>query len=195
MGLLDEAGNLFNKGVASAQKGTRTLGIKSQINDLNKQREKHLTELGASLYEENRNNPEVRGPREGIFAAIESVDAQKANLEAELATIEQQAQEAKQAQQAPAGAPMGAFPCPTCGRPSLPEDVFCPGCGTNLAALKAAPAVKFCSGCGAPLNEGAAFCNNCGMSTAPAAPVADAAPVAAVAEAAAVADEGTPKES
>jgi len=181
MGLLDEAGNLFSKGVASAQKGTRTISLKNQMNDLNKRRDSLTSELGSSLFEETRYDPKFREPRESLYASIESIDLQKVSILAELANIELQAQMAATNQQAPLDATQPTITCPTCSRPVLIDDTFCPGCGTNLTTVKAdvgsddteddseespAPPTKkkpgFCTNCGCENIAKTAFCRNCG---------------------------------
>src|SRR5689334_13129218 len=46
--------------------------------------------------------------------------------------------------------------CTACGNANSPGSLFCAGCGTQLA----------CPACQAPLAADAAFCTNCGKSTA-----------------------------
>ena len=128
--LLENAGNLLNRGVAAAGRGTKSISLKNQINDLVKRREKLTAELGADLYTVTRFDPNFRAPRESIYGGIESMDAQIEALQIELANIEQEAQTANAAQpvQAPA-----AF-CPSCGNALQPSDAFCRNCGTAAQA-------------------------------------------------------------
>ena len=137
MGFLDDAGNLFNKGVASAGRTTRSISLKSQINDLNKRRETIMAQIGANLYEETRIDPKFRAPNEELYASVESLDQQKASLQEELANLETQAQApAQPADQQPIQPPVvEAQPmvaCPTCGKMLSVNDAFCSGCGSSI---------------------------------------------------------------
>ena len=151
--ILENAGNLFNRGVAAAERGTKSLSLKSQINDLNRQREKLTSDLGASIYQETRYDTTFRAPREGFYSAIESVDAQIATIQAELTALEQEAQAAANQPMtvqpaAPAAStpdgyqPVGAgvpaeLKCPSCGAVAQSSDAFCRSCGTAIPAVAA----------------------------------------------------------
>ena len=53
--------------------------------------------------------------------------------------------------------------CPKCGKPALPNAVFCKYCGGRLnEPVQPKPAAKFCAACGAVLIPQAQFCNICG---------------------------------
>src|SRR5665647_379551 len=68
--------------------------------------------------------------------------------------------------------------CTSCQAPLREGAVFCPRCGTPVAAVAPAPpAVSSCAACGAPLEAGAQFCELCGSPT----PAAVAVPEPAVA--------------
>jgi len=164
MGFLDDAGNLINRGVASAGRTTRSISLKSQISDLNKRRESLLAQLAANLYEEIRNDPRFRAPNEGIFFAVENIDSQIIALQFELANLEQQAQEQSTVQ-------TGMIPCSVCGTQVSPHDTFCTGCGSKITPVQ--QPTKFCTGCGFAMGANDVFCTNCGLSVP--APVAEPA--------------------
>ena len=163
MGILDDAGNLFNRGVASAGRTTRSISLKSQISDLNKRRETLMAQFGANLFEEFRNDPKYRVPNESIYFAVDNLDQQIAALQSELAALEQQAQAAAQPQPQPVYQPSGpTIACPTCGNRVPMQDTFCSGCGTNVQSVK--QSVRLCTNCGFVLGANDRFCTNCGFS-------------------------------
>ena len=90
MGFLDNASNLLNRGVANAGRGTKVISLKAQIADLGRSRNSLMAQLGESLYEETRTNDAFRNSRERLYASIENLDAQRAALQQELASVEQQ---------------------------------------------------------------------------------------------------------
>lgn len=176
MGLLDSIQTGFNKGVASTGRATRSLQIKSHLSTLDKQRVEQMAQLGASLYEETRNNPAVRGPREQIYATVEALDAERSTLHAELAQIEMESQQQQMASQ--------QILCPGCGKAIPATSKFCVGCGASIEYAPAPALAGNCVNCGAPLTAGAGFCTGCGtpVGAQPAAapvdtPVATPAPV------------------
>ena len=53
--------------------------------------------------------------------------------------------------------------CPKCGKPALPNAIFCKYCGGRLSRpVQPKPAAKICTACGAALVPQAKFCNICG---------------------------------
>ncbi|MCL2889580.1 MAG: zinc ribbon domain-containing protein [Eggerthellaceae bacterium] len=191
MGILDDAGGLINRGVASAGRGTRSISLKAQVSDLNKRRETLASQLGAALYEETRNDPQFRTPYEGLYVSIETLDQQKEALLLELKNLEIQAQLANAPQQA-AGGPAWIV-CPTCGKQLSVEDAFCSGCGMGMAAIK--QQMRLCGNCGLALDSSDLFCVGCGQPVPPVAQVAEAVEAApAVEQAAAVVVEEAPVE-
>ncbi|MCL2631725.1 MAG: zinc ribbon domain-containing protein [Coriobacteriia bacterium] len=140
--ILNSAGNLLNRGVAAAGRGTKTISLRAQINDLVKRREKLTSDLGASIYLETRYDPVFRAPRESYYSAIESIDAQVEALQAEINVIEQDAQVG--AAQPVVGAPPVGYPaqqaatCSTCGVILDPADAFCRNCGAPVPKTEGA---------------------------------------------------------
>ena len=161
MGLLDSVTSTINRSTAAAGRATETVKIKARINEVNKRRQQLAAQLGASLYEETRENESLRAGREVLYDGIASCDAERAECQRQLAEIEAQA-----ASQAEA---VRTYTCPICGSTVGASDMFCSGCGTSreaiLAQVAANPAAQttiFCSSCGAPVGESDAFCMACG---------------------------------
>ncbi|MEX2237876.1 MAG: zinc ribbon domain-containing protein [Dehalococcoidia bacterium] len=53
-------------------------------------------------------------------------------------------------------------PCPRCGTPAQPDDIFCARCGTSLSSSPAAPGPEPCAACGVVSAPGDQFCAGCG---------------------------------
>ena len=180
MGFLDSVSNTFNKAAGAADRGTKTMKLKGQINDINKRRESLAGQLGALLFEKAKELPELRALCGSLFDDIAGLDAQRSELQEKIAAIEAEA--------AVAAATYTTYVCPTCGRKVTGTDKFCSGCGTPIDVIKAnqpkkaaaaapvaAPGAPVCATCGAPLGAGDAFCMNCGSKVE--APAAAPAPV------------------
>lgn len=175
MSIFDNVSSAMSRGTAAAERATRSVKIKSQINEVNKRRQALSAQLGASLYEETKVDPRFRTGRESLYDDIAACDVERAGLQQQLAEIEAASAAAEVASQTVA--------CPSCGARMSAADRFCSVCGA-AAQQQAAPAVPVsglrCASCGGPMEEGDAFCMNCG---APAAPAAEPAPVSASVEA------------
>jgi len=152
MSILDSAGDLINRGVANAGRGTKSVTLKAQIKDLGKRRESAMADLGASLYEETRNDPDFRASRESLFSAIENLDAQIESLQNELDA-------ANLVVPQPAGE-VGIV-CPACGTNIPAGDAFCMGCGAKVEPVVQASSLA-CSNCGRQVEEDDLFCMGCG---------------------------------
>ena len=189
MGFLDSMQSTFNRGVAAAGRTTDSVKLKAQMTDALKRRQSFAAQLGASLYDLTKNDPSFRAGREAIYDGIAAIDAERAQIQAELDRIERESQAAQSA--------ATHFACPFCGVQISATDVFCSGCGKPMAEIQAALSAAQvaapanwagpkCPVCGAPMNEGDLFCMNCGNkldapATAPApepapAPVPEPAP-------------------
>lgn len=177
MGFLDSAGELLNKGVANAGRGTKAISLKAQISDLGQTRSNLMSQLGESLYESVRFDANLRSGLESLFSAIEGIDAQLAALRRELAVVDLQMNTVS----AVASGYTGRM-CGNCGKPMADEDAFCMSCGERyvekpassgtsasqpssaLADARcpdAAPA-QVCLACGAVAADDDAFCMGCG---------------------------------
>ena len=196
MGLLDDLQGSFNRGVAATGRTARQVKLKSQMSDAMKRRQGLAAQLGANLYDATKDDPSWRTGREALYDGIAAIDAERAQIQAELDALEQEAQAEAYAAQ--------VYTCPFCGSRVAATDMFCSGCGKPMAEIQAAltaqapapaPAAPasgtVCPNCGAPTNPGDAFCMNCGtrLDGAAAAPAAPAAEASAAEETPAVPQE------
>lgn len=171
MGFFDKVGDvLSNTGreiSASAKNVADTSNLNSQIRAQQTLIQSLYKELGEKYYEESKDDSTCKYADK--VASITDAKNKIVTFQHEIDRIK------------------GRQICPTCGASVEPDVVFCPSCGTNLAAVRtqnqqpaSAPATAFCPNCGAPLEAGSTFCMNCGTkidnAAAPAAtPAADAA--------------------
>ena len=158
MGFLDNVSKTINKGTAAGERTLRATQLRKQLGDLTKQRQNLAAQLGATLYEKTKSDPEFTSGRESLYNGIAGIDAQKIAIEAELAQIEQAAVDS------------ATLTCPKCGARVEGTDLFCSGCGMSVEEIKAAyaqpaapAATAACPSCGAPVNAGDAFCMACGQ--------------------------------
>ena len=182
MGLLDEISNSINRGTEAVGRGTRTAQLKYRMGELLKERQKFAAQLGAGLYDKLKDDPAMREGMESLFDGIASIDRQRADMQAEIDSIE--------AAGAASAAAAVTYQCPRCGTTVGATDMFCAGCGKPVEEIKAAAKeaeerrraaavasaaansasassmvsadAPFCSNCGAVLAEGDAFCMSCG---------------------------------
>lgn len=184
MGFLDSLQSSVNSATAAAGRATSTLKLKSQMNEALKRRQGYAAQLGASLYEATKDNPELRAGREALFDSIAACDAERAQLQAQIDQIEAEA--------AAAEAAASYYVCPFCHSRVGATDLFCMGCGKPMAEIQAALAQQqaaaapapqpqaagaACPQCGAPVNPGDAFCMSCGCKLGAPAPAPAPAPM------------------
>lgn len=135
-----------------------------QIGEVAKQRRELVAQLGASLYEEVKNRSEFREGREGLLDGIAALDSQRAQIEAEIAALEAEAEAAQVAAR--------VYTCPQCGMRVPETHSFCSGCGLPIAEVRAAACANAdasavdggaaCETCGAPMAQDDLFCMKCG---------------------------------
>lgn len=157
MGFLDNVSRTINKGTAAGERTIRATQLRKQLGDLTKQRQNLAAQLGATLYEQTKDNAEFTTGRESLYTGIANIDTQKVAIEAELVQLEQAAVDA------------ATLTCPRCGARVEGTDLFCSGCGMPVEEIKAAYAqpvsapTATCPACGAPITPGDAFCMSCGQ--------------------------------
>lgn len=155
MGFFDSAQDLLNRGMAATERGTRSLSLKAQLADANRQRDRAYAALGESLYAATHDNAMQRVGREELYLAVEEANRLREDIERQIAEVEEQsaaaraaaeeraaanqaveadvAEEAPVAGQAPAGAASASRRiCPVCGTLAAPEHKFCATCGKEL---------------------------------------------------------------
>lgn len=171
MSFFDDLQNSINRGVAGANRTGNTIKLKAQLSEAMKRRQTLAAQLGASLYEATKDDPELRAGREAIYDGIAAIDAERAGYQAEIDRIEAEAQAAQTA--------AVHYTCPFCGSTVAASDLFCSGCGKPMAEIEAAitkqrtggiataaasdaASSATCPKCGFFINEGDTFCMNCG---------------------------------
>ena len=157
MGFFDSAQDLLNRGMAATERGTRSLSLKAQLADANRQRDRAYAALGESLYAATHDNAMQRVGREELYLAVEEANRLREDIERQIAEVEEQSaaaraaaeeraaasqtveanvtEEAPAAGQAPADAGAAATSrriCPVCGTLAAPEHKFCAACGKEL---------------------------------------------------------------
>lgn len=128
MGFFDSAQDLLNRGMAATERGTRTLSLKTQLGDANRQRERALAALGESLFAATCNDASFRVGREELYRAIEEANQLRDGLERQIADVEAESAAAR-------AAAAGARPCPNCGATVEASHNFCASCGTAVPPL------------------------------------------------------------
>lgn len=184
MSFLDSLQNSVNNATAAAGRATSTLKLKNQMSEALKRRQGYAAQLGASLYEVTKDNPELRAGREALFDGIAACDTERAQIQAQIDQIEAEA--------AAAEAAASYYVCPFCHSRVGATDLFCMGCGKSMAEIQAALAQQqaaaapasqpqatgaACPQCGAPVNPGDAFCMSCGCKLSAPAPAPAPAPM------------------
>ncbi len=157
MGFKDDLSSMMNRGAQAAGRKARQVSLSTRDSELRRRRQTLAAQLGASVYEEVRANPELRAGREELIAQIEAVDAERAEIVAEHQRIMAEREDAQNR--------TTLVRCAVCGAPMHASDQFCSACGSP--AEKARPvvdveAIAVCPSCGASVSPDDAFCMNCG---------------------------------
>lgn len=159
MGFLDNIASTVNRGTESAGRAAEKIKLKNQINEVNKRRQQLAAQLGASLYDATKDNPELRSGRETLYAGIASCDRERSQCQSKIDELDAMAQAATAA--------ATTFKCSVCGAAMSGSDLFCSGCGTPVGkasggSIAGAPSGPVCSNCGASISDDDAFCMSCG---------------------------------
>ncbi|MBQ9059028.1 MAG: zinc ribbon domain-containing protein [Atopobiaceae bacterium] len=169
MGLLDEISNVGRRGLSAVNRTSESAKLKLEQSDLLKKRQLLAAQLGASLYEQTKDDPVLREGRDELYRGIEQIDERREAIELELAALDRQSAEAAQSST--------FLRCPSCGSAVAISDVFCSGCGRSVAEIKEEllkvqtteevvfplqNGGKTCPHCGAGVLDDDAFCMQCG---------------------------------
>ena len=147
MGVLDDLSNTFTKGTVVVERNARILVLKTKIGEAQSRRSSAVSALGADLYQQFYNNPEVRAGREQLFDNVTNCDNEIADLQAQVRRLEAEAASAT-----------SEIPMNQAYQNRAAQQVVCPSCGSTLSV-------------------GARFCHACGAQVPVPAPAADPAPV------------------
>lgn len=203
MSFFDDLSNTLNRGANATSRGARTIRLRAQIGDMNRQRSDLASQLGASLYDMTKDDPAYTQGREALYTGIADCDQRREQLQAEIARLEEEA--------AAEAAASRIYRCQRCGNDVKDGDSFCSGCGRPVSEIKAeaqaaaeaaaaaaaaADTRALCPRCGARVEAGDRFCLACGaplpievpVSAAPEPPAEGDGPVQATASEASVVD-------
>ena len=163
MSFLDDITSKVNQGVATADRSTKKMRIKSQLSDITKRRQQLAAQLGASLYDLTKDDATFRNGRESLYDGIAQCDAERDECNRQIEELDRMEQSAQYAAQ--------TVVCPKCNTKCSVTDMFCSGCGMPVADMQVnapapAPAPtasgKACPHCGAPVGDEDVFCMSCG---------------------------------
>ena len=156
MDFFNDLGKRVSTAAKTVQKRTRegveTSKLNAQMRTLRDQRNKLFTSLGEAYYA-GLNGGTGTDPIDFLVEQLKQVEAQQAQLQAEIDRLSQQKR------------------CPSCGKVIPLEARFCPNCGTKIPeeekpAEPEAPAAEaepeYCPNCGAARDAGTRFCISCG---------------------------------
>ena len=130
MGFFDDLSSAVNRGASAASRATDSMKMKYQQDDLIRQRQRLAAQLGASLYEQTKNDPAMRQGRESLYDAIAAIDEKRAKLQQDIDKANQEGNDAAQAAR--------TYTCPQCGATVWTTDSFCSGCGKPVSEIIAA---------------------------------------------------------
>ena len=99
--------------------------LRIRSDELTAKRANLTSDLGALVYEETKTNPRARQGREVLYDGIAAIDREQTEIAEELKQLDARHRRDDAAD---------ARYCPFCGKPATPEAIFCPQCGTHLAA-------------------------------------------------------------
>ena len=176
MAFFDKLGETISAASSTVAQKTKEM---TEINNLNRQISTNESliqntylEIGKACFETNRNNSE--SPYYNLCKTIENSQVAIAGFQEQIRTLK------------------GSSLCPNCGTQLPKESVFCQSCGYQVTTTTASAAQQtgaentqgvqpvqnvqpvqpipvasnFCVGCGSEMQEGTAFCTNCGQKKA-----------------------------
>ena len=115
-----------DKSTATTTDATSAAHLRLELADLSYRRQTLLAQLGEVVFKRTRSNPAARENDEFLYAAIESIDQARIELQETLDHL----------QGATAGT-IQATPlvCPSCGSEVMRGDLFCMACGVRLVSV------------------------------------------------------------
>jgi DNA-directed RNA polymerase subunit RPC12/RpoP len=124
MGFLDNVSSAINRGAAAAGRTADSVKLKAQLSDVVTKRQNLAAQLGASLYEQTKDDEAFRTGREEFYDGIAECDEQRAALQQQIADVDQASKDAKMSM------------CPACGSKVPASYSVCPTCGARLDGTK-----------------------------------------------------------
>ncbi|WP_165043191.1 MULTISPECIES: zinc ribbon domain-containing protein [unclassified Adlercreutzia] len=128
MNLLDSMSAALSRGTNVADRAAKNLKYEVRLREITRERQSLAAQLGASLYEDTKDDPDMRAGRERLYDGIAALDIEREQVRAQIANLAEQAQ--TEAQQSPL--------CPFCGSRVAGDHLFCSGCGRSIDDIRAA---------------------------------------------------------
>ena len=164
MGFLDDMQGMMSNATTSAGRSVELMKLKSKVKDINQERTRLAAQLGAALYEKTKDDAAFVSSFGSLYQGIEKLDAERSEINAQMAQIEREGQERAEARQ--------MYECPNCKSTFSSADAFCMGCGRPVGELLLlmqgagsafeAGGARTCPACGRNVDEEDAFCMGCG---------------------------------
>lgn len=115
-----------DKSTATTTDATSAAHLRLELADLSYRRQTLLAQLGEAVFGRMRSNPAARKNDEFLYAAIESIDQARIELQETLDHL----------QGATAGTIQAtSLVCPSCGSEVMRGDLFCMACGVRLVSV------------------------------------------------------------
>lgn len=163
MPILDQLRHGFDVTKWKANQLMRINNVQSEISSMRHETQSLREKIANSVISLHRQNSLSYPDLEDLCTAIDKIEAQIAEKQAQITVI--RAETPPQAPQPIAAGPSN--PCPNC-RFNIPTGaVFCPNCGRQLPTPSESvnsatpPNTNQCSKCGFNFSTGATFCPNC----------------------------------
>lgn len=163
MGIKDNFTVLFGSGIDYAGKKAETIKLQADLTKTAASIESAYAALGRAVMREESANESFLAVYGSRVSAVRELERHAAETQARIDELSRTQGVPSAFAALPKTAPVGK--CPACGASVLVDSMFCPTCGDNLAALKAAYAK--CPNCGAFYDANTVFCIECGTRVEP----------------------------
>lgn len=162
MGLFDSMQGMMSSATSSASRGVELARLNARTKEINQERVRLASQLGAALYERIKEQPEIAKGFEQLCRSIADLDKEREGISQQIAQLEQESKARAEAKQ--------TYVCPNCKSVFSSSDVFCSGCGQKVEALlssmsatnSAALDGSVCASCGSAVDAEDVFCMTCG---------------------------------